>query len=126
MKECKYVIDVDCIAVYLEGESDPEKHSYVFAYTITIKNLGTVAAQLLSRHWHIVDASENVKEVKGDGVVGEQPHLEPGESFTYTSAAMIKTPVGNMLGSYQMQAADGHLFEAEIKPFRLSVPLSLH
>ena len=126
MKECKYAIDVDCIAVYLEGESDPEKHSYVFAYTITIKNLGTVAAQLLSRHWHIVDASENVKEVKGEGVVGQKPHLEPGEYFTYTSAAMIKTPVGNMLGSYQMQAADGHLFEAKIKPFRLSVPLSLH
>ena len=126
MTECKYAIDVDCVAVYLEGESDPEKHSYVFAYTITIKNVGTVTAQLLSRHWHIFDASENVKEVKGEGVVGEQPHLEPGESFTYTSAAMIKTPVGNMLGSYKMRAADGHLFEAEIRPFRLSVPLSLH
>ena len=126
MTEYKYAIDVDCNAVYLEKESVPEDESYVFAYTITIKNVGTVAAQLLSRHWRIFDASENVEEVTGEGVVGKQPHLEPADSFTYTSAAAIKTPVGNMLGSYQMKAADGRLFEAEIKPFRLSVPMALH
>ena len=126
MKKRKYAIEVDCIAVYLEKESAPAEQNYVFAYTITIRNVGTIAAQLLSRHWHIFDASENVKEVKGEGVIGKQPHIEPGEHFTYTSAAMIKTPVGNMLGNYQMKAADGHLFKAEIKPFRLSVPMTLH
>ena len=98
----------------------------MFAYTITVENHGEVAAKLLSRHWIITDAENRVQEVKGKGVIGEQPHLKHGESFQYTSGTMIETPVGSMQGSYQMQADDGHTFNAVIAPFTLAVPGVLH
>jgi ApaG protein len=98
----------------------------VFAYTVTIENSGTVAAQLISRHWIITDADSKVQEVKGLGVVGEQPFLRPGESFEYTSGTSMGTPVGAMRGSYQMVAEDGQKFDAEISEFTLSMPRVLH
>ena len=119
-------ITIDVATVYVDAQSAPENDRYVFAYTITIANSGTVAAQLLSRHWIITDAEGHVQEVRGEGVVGEQPRLEPGEQFTYTSAAMIETPVGTMQGSYQMITDDGSRFDAPIAPFRLSMPNVLH
>ena len=111
---------------YVEARSAPESNRYLFAYTITITNTGKVSAQLLTRHWIITDGRGHVQEVRGDGVVGEQPNLAPGESFEYTSAAMLETPVGSMHGSYQMVAADGAQFDAPIEPFGLAVPNSLN
>lgn len=122
----KYDVQVDVEAIYIAEQSQPELERYVFAYNVTIKNCGTSAAQLLSRHWVITDATGHIEEVKGEGVIGEQPRLLPGESFRYTSAAMIATPVGTMHGSYQMIAEDGNLFDAPISAFRLSVPNILH
>ena len=121
-----YDIAISVDTTYVEEQSQPDQDRYVFAYHITITNVGIEAAQLVSRHWVITDATGHIEEVKGDGVIGEQPHLEPGESFKYTSAAMIATPVGTMHGSYQMRAKDGHQFEAPIAAFRLSVPNILH
>lgn len=112
--------------VYIEEQSTPEANQYVFAYTITIHNTGTIAARLLSRHWVITDANGNVREVRGEGVIGEQPYLRPGEAFQYTSAAMIETPVGSMHGSYYLVADDGINFEVPIAAFGLSVPCLLH
>jgi ApaG protein len=114
------------VARFLADQSDPAKNQYVFSYTITITNTGDVAAQLLSRHWIITDADHKVQEVKGLGVVGQQPLLKPGESFEYTSGASIPTAVGTMHGSYQMMAADGRAFDAPIPLFTLSVPRTLH
>ena len=114
------------VARFLADQSDPAKNQYVFTYTITITNTGDVAAQLLSRHWIITDADHKVQEVKGLGVVGQQPMLKPGESFEYTSGASIPTAVGTMHGSYQMMAADGKAFDAPIPLFTLSVPRTLH
>src|SRR4051812_24680193 len=111
---------------YLPEQSDEPAGRYVFAYTIIIRNAGTVAAQLISRHWIITDAQGLVQEVRGLGVVGAQPLIEPGESFEYTSGASIATPVGTMRGTYQMLAADGTRFEASIPQFTLSVPRVLH
>jgi len=111
---------------YLEDDSTPEASRYVFAYTITIANLSNRAARLLSRHWLITDAHGKTQEVRGEGVVGETPHLAPGESFRYTSAAMIETPVGIMRGEYQMVTDEGEHFEAEIPAFTLSIPRTLH
>jgi ApaG protein len=111
---------------YLRDQSDESSGRYVFAYTITLRNAGTVAAQLISRHWIITDAQGLVQEVRGLGVVGSQPLLQPGESFEYTSGAAIATPVGTMRGSYQMLATDGTRFEAPIPEFTLSVPRVLH
>ncbi len=122
----KYHISVSVMARYIPEQSDPDNQRYVFAYTINILNKGTIRAKLLSRHWLITDADGKVQEVRGPGVVGEHPDLAPGESFTYTSGAIIETPVGSMQGSYQMQAADGVLFDAEISPFSLSDPSLLH
>ncbi|MVF23530.1 Co2+/Mg2+ efflux protein ApaG [Methylocaldum sp. BRCS4] len=122
----KYRIDIDAITDYLEAESSPETNRYVFAYTITIRNAGDVPAKLVSRHWIITDAHGKIQEVRGEGVVGEQPHLSPGESFRYTSAAMIETPVGTMRGEYQMIADDGEHFDAEIPSFTLAIPRTLH
>jgi ApaG protein len=122
----RYEITVEPRAAFLAEQSDPDNGQYVFAYTITITNTGTVAAQLLSRHWIITDAEHKVQEVKGVGVVGKQPRLAPGESFEYTSGASIATAVGTMRGSYQMLAEDGRTFEAEIPSFTLSVPRTLH
>src|SRR5687768_16051445 len=111
---------------YLADQSDEANGRYVFAYTITLRNTGSVAAQLISRHWIITDAQGLVQEVRGLGVVGAQPLIEPGKSFEYTSGAAIATAVGTMKGSYQMMAADGTRFEAEIPQFTLSVPRVLH
>lgn len=121
-----YRIDVHVESVYVEEQSAPADGRYVFAYTVTIRNTGEIPAQLLTRHWIITDANSKVQEVRGEGVVGEQPHLNPGEGFQYTSGTMIETPVGSMRGSYQMRADDGVDFEAEIPAFTLAVPRVLH
>jgi len=126
MDESRYRIEVDAQSVYVEDQSDPAEQRYLFAYTITIRNTGRVTAQLLSRHWLITDADGNEQEVRGEGVVGEQPTLAPGEGFRYTSAALLPTPVGTMQGSYQMRAEDGTEFEAPIAPFGLRMSGMLH
>jgi len=122
----KYDIDVKVNTAYIDSQSEPDAGRYVFAYTITITNKGSVPARLLTRHWVITDANEKVQEVRGEGVVGEQPYLRPGTSFEYTSGTMIQTPVGSMRGSYQMVADDGTHFDAEIPIFTLSSPQILH
>ena len=111
---------------YLPDQSDPVERRFVFSYTITIRNEGQVPARLLTRHWIITDANGHVKETRGDGVVGEQPYLKPGQGFRYSSGAVIETPVGTMQGSYQMVADDGQQFDAPIAPFRLAIPGVLH
>lgn len=121
-----YNIEIKATTAYIPEQSLPEARRFVFAYTITITNRGEIAAKLLSRHWIITDADERIQEVKGMGVIGEQPHLQPGESFTYTSAAMLETPLGCMQGSYQMLADDGVKFDAPIQPFNLAMPHTLH
>src|SRR5262249_4938716 len=121
-----YAVAVSAQTQYLADQSDEASSRYVFAYTITIRNDGTVAAQLVSRHWIITDAQGLVQEVRGLGVVGVQPTLQPGESYEYTSGASIATAVGTMRGSYQMLAEDGTRFEAPIPEFTLSVPRVLH
>ena len=122
----KYEIEVAAVTQYLEEQSDPASGRYVFSYTITIRNTGTVAAQLISRHWIITDAESHVQEVRGLGVVGHQPFLKPGESFEYTSGCALATPVGTMKGSYQMTADDGTQFDAPIPEFTLAMPRVLH
>ena len=122
----RYEVTVEPVVRFLADQSDPAKNQYVFTYTITITNTGDVAAQLLGRHWIITDADHKVQEVKGLGVVGQQPLLQPGESFEYTSGASIPTNVGTMHGTYQMLAADGKAFDAPIPLFTLSVPRTLH
>lgn len=119
-------INVEVETDYIETQSLPEKHRYVFSYTITIRNDGTEAAKLLNRHWIITDANGKVQEVKGQGVVGEQPHLKPGETFRYTSGTVLDTPVGTMQGSYDMIDNLGNHFDAPIPPFSLARPGSLH
>ena len=125
-EENEYRVDVTAESRFVRDQSAPDDNRYVFAYTVTIVNTGTVAAQLKSRHWIITDARGQVQEVRGDGVVGEQPRLNPGESFRYTSAAMLETPVGTMHGSYQMVADDGTRFDAPIPPFSLAMPNMVH
>jgi len=122
----RYEITVVPRAAYLADQSDPARDHYVFAYTITITNTGTVTAQLHSRHWIITDADHKVQEVKGLGVIGQQPVLKPGESFEYTSGATLATAVGTMRGTYRMLADDGRAFEAAIPTFTLTVPRTLH
>jgi ApaG protein len=122
----RYEITVVPTASFLAEQSDPAKNQYVFSYTIKITNSGDITAQLISRHWYITDADHKVQEVKGVGVVGQQPLLKPGESFEYTSGASIPTAVGTMRGTYQMRAEDGQTFDATIPPFTLSVPRTLH
>lgn len=124
--ETLHNIIVEVETRYVEGQSEPDNDRFVFSYTITIRNAGLIAAQLLSRHWIITDANGNVQEVRGEGVVGEQPHLNPGEGFQYTSGAMIATPVGSMRGTYQMVADNGDHFDAEIPAFTLAIPRTLH
>ena len=121
-----YNIQVDVQTQYIPEQSDPEQDRYVFSYTITIRNEGSVPAKLLTRHWIITNADGKTQEVRGEGVVGEQPHLKPGDGFRYTSGTVLETPVGSMQGSYQMVADDGVKFEAEIAPFSLSMPHTIH
>lgn len=119
-------IKVSVVVRYLDEQSDEEAERYVFAYTITISNLSELTIQLLSRHWLITDSNMKVQEVRGDGVVGEQPVLKPRQSFEYTSGTALTTPVGTMSGSYSMQTSDGEPFEVAIPQFVLSVPRVLH
>ena len=119
-------IQVDVETRYIEEQSRPDDSYFVFAYTITISNLGDQPAKLLNRHWIITDSNHRVQEVRGEGVVGEQPHLKPGEQFVYTSGTMLETSVGTMRGSYQMLADDGSTFDAPIGEFVLSTPRVLH
>lgn len=122
----KYQIIVSAYPQYVADQSDPERDHYLFAYTIRITNSGTVAAQLISRHWIITDGELRVEEVRGLGVVGEQPLIRPGETYEYSSGCQLETPVGTMRGNYQMVAEDGTSFEAEIPEFTLSIPRVLH
>ncbi len=115
-------ISVEVETSYVDEQSDPNERRYVFSYTITIRNEGAVPARLLTRHWIITDANGKVQEVRGDGVVGEQPHLKPGQGFRYSSGAVLETPVGAMQGSYEMIDDDGQRFDAPIRPFRLAMP----
>lgn len=115
-------IRIQVATTFVDDQSEPEADRYVFAYTIRITNDGEVAARLISRHWVITDANGKVQEVNGDGVVGEQPHLDPGEEFEYSSGAVLETPVGAMQGLYRMEAEDGLKFDAPIAPFTLAVP----
>lgn len=122
----KHNISISVDTYYIEAESDAKADRFMFAYTITIKNKGSIAAKLLTRHWIITDANNHVQEIKGKGVIGEQPHLEPNESFKYTSGTIIETPVGSMQGSFHMEADDGEPFEVEILPFSLAIPRILN
>ena len=122
----KYDISVSATTQYIADQSDEAKDRFVFSYTITIRNSGTLPAQLISRHWIITDSHNQVQEVRGLGVVGAQPLLKPGEKFEYTSGTSLATPVGTMSGSYQMVAEDGTQFDAPIPEFTLSVPRVLH
>lgn len=122
----KYRIKVEAAAEFVPGQSDPDEDRYVFAYHITLTNTGSATAQLISRHWIITDGAGKVQEVRGLGVIGEQPLLAPGQQFTYSSGSVLETPVGTMQGSYQMVAEDGQRFDAEIPPFVLAMPRVLH
>ena len=126
MHDPHYQIDVSVVTRFLPEQSQPDQEKYAFAYTVTIQNNGSHAAQLLSRHWLITDGDGKVQEVRGPGVIGQQPTIEPGESHTYSSGTLLSTRVGSMQGSYQMIARDGQRFEADIAPFRLAVPGALH
>ena len=122
----KYQIEIHPMPQYIPEQSDPENDRYIFAYTITIKNIGSVPTQLVSRHWIITDGNNEVQEVRGLGVVGKQPLLQPGESFQYTSGSSLTTAIGTMKGTYQMVAEDGTHFEAVIPEFVLASPRALH
>lgn len=126
MESKRYEITVVARSTYVPEQSDEDGGRFVFAYTITITNTGTVVARLVSRHWVITDSDNHVQEVRGMGVVGEQPTLKPQESFEYTSGTAIATPVGTMRGTYQMVAEDGTAFDAQIPEFTLSIPRVLH
>lgn len=122
----RYECSVRVETAFIAEQSDEAQNRYVFSYTITITNEGSVAAQLISRHWVITDADNEMQEVRGLGVVGVQPLLQPGESFQYTSGSVLASPVGTMQGSYQMVAEDGAQFETPIPAFTLSMPRTLH
>lgn len=124
--QTKYKIEVQVEPNYLPDQSVPSEDRYVFTYTVTIRNAGSVPARLISRHWIIADANGQEREVRGEGVVGEQPYLAPGDDFRYTSGAVLETPVGSMRGSYRMLADDGIAFDAPIAPFTLAMPRTLH
>lgn len=121
-----YIFDIQVETRFVPQQSRPEDNRFVFAYTITLRNTGQMPAQLLSRHWVIADANGKVEEVRGDGVVGEQPWMRPGDDYQYTSGAVLETPVGTMQGSYRMVADDGTHFDARIPPFTLAIPRTLH
>ena len=122
----QYQCAITVETAFVADQSDVEQNRYVFTYTIKIENTGNVTAQLISRHWIITDAVDKVQEVKGLGVVGEQPLLKPGEQFSYTSGTMLATPMGSMRGSYHLTAEDGIQFDVEIPPFSLAMPRVLH
>ena len=122
----RYNIAVSVTTAFIPDQSDVAQDRYAFSYTVSIRNIGKTTAQLISRHWIITDAAQQVQEVRGQGVIGQQPTLRPGERFEYTSGTMITTPVGTMHGTYQMRAEDGTEFEAEIPQFTLSMPRTLH
>jgi ApaG protein len=122
----RHRIRVDVSTNYVDDQSKPEEDKYVFACTITIRNEGKIAARLLGRRWVTTDSNGKVQEVSGEGVVGENPHLQPGQGFRYQTGAVLETPVGAMQGSYQMVADDGTQFDAPIAPFRLAIPGILH
>ena len=126
MSDPRYQIDVSVVTRFLADQSQPEHNRFAFAYTITVKNNGLVPAKLLSRHWVITDGDGQVEEVRGAGVVGQQPLIDIGASHTYSSGTVMATQVGIMQGSYQMLAEDGKRFDATIAPFRLAVPGALH
>jgi len=126
MNNPQHQIQVEVETAYLEEQSEPGEQRFVFAYTITLRNSGKVPAKLMTRHWIITDANGRIQEVRGEGVVGEQPHLKPGQGFRYSSGAVLETPVGSMQGSYQMLADDGARFDAPIPVFRLAKPGMLH
>ncbi len=126
MQTASHRIAVEVATQYVEDQSDPREKRFVFSYTITIRNEGAVPARLLTRHWIITDADGRVQEVRGDGVVGEQPHLKPGQGFRYSSGAVLETPVGVMQGSYQMITDGGERFDAPIAPFSLAMPGVVH
>ncbi|SDH89681.1 ApaG protein [Pseudomonas flavescens] len=126
MSDPRYQIDVSIITRYLPEQSQPQQNRFAFAYDVTIANTGSLAAQLMSRHWLITDGNGQVQEVRGAGVIGEQPLIQPGTSHRYSSGTLMATQVGTMQGSYQMIADDGRRFEAPIAPFRLAVPGALH
>lgn len=121
-----YTIDVEVETRFVPDQSKPADNRYVFAYTITLRNAGGAAAQLMTRHWVITDANGKIEEVRGDGVVGEQPWMRPGDTYRYTSGAVLATSVGTMQGSYRMVADDGTSFDAMIPAFVLSIPRTLH
>lgn len=122
----KYEVKVAVQTRYVEDQSDPEEARYIFSYTVTITNTGTVPAQLISRHWIILDSAETEQQIRGLGVIGQQPLIKAGEKFEYTSGCALNTPVGTMRGSYQMVAEDGTHFDAEIPEFTLAMPRILH
>jgi ApaG protein len=122
----KYQIEARALPQFVADQSDPANERYIFAYTITFENVGTVAAQVISRHWIITDANARVQEVRGLGVVGQQPLLQPGETFEYTSGCQLDTPVGTMSGKFQVTGEDGTQFEAVVEEFTLSIPRVLH
>ncbi|SEM77647.1 ApaG protein [Pseudomonas sp. ok272] len=126
MSDPRYQVDVSVVTRFLAEQSQPEQNRFAFAYTITVHNNGLLPAKLLSRHWVITDGDGHVEEVRGAGVVGLQPLIEAGKQHAYTSGTVMTTRVGNMQGSYQMLAEDGHHFDAIIAPFRLAVPGALH
>ncbi len=121
-----YALEIEVATCYLDDQSEPDQDRYVFAYTIHMRNNGKVPAQLLERRWTITDANGKIREVTGEGVIGEQPWLRPGDDFTYTSGAVLETHLGTMQGSYAMLADDGTRFDAEIPAFTLAVPRTLH
>ena len=124
--DIRYQIAVRVRSDYVPEQSQPNDQRYVFSYTVTIENSGQEPARLINRHWVIADSNGKVQEVRGEGVVGERPHLKPGESYRYTSGTILETPIGSMHGSYEMLADDGTRFDAEIHPFSLATPTSLH
>ena len=121
-----YEIDIEVETSYMAEHSEPDKDRYVFAYTITLVNRGSISAKLLTRRWIITDADNRIEEVEGEGVVGEQPTLKPGEGFRYTSGTVVETPVATMHGTYKMLAEDGNTFDTDIPQFVLSAPRILH